>query len=182
MPRTAGQQVEVGGRALSLSNVDKILYSSGFTKGQVIEYYIRVSDYLLPHLKDRPVTLKRYPNGVTAPHFYQKDAPQGTPKWIHRAAVPRRTGGKDICYIIIDDLPTLVWCANMADLEIHPFLHRAQDLQRPTAVAFDLDPGEGADILTCAEVAFRLKERLEKAGLESFAKVSGSKGVQVLRR
>src|SRR6266496_4937401 len=179
MASSARHEVEVEGRTLSLSNVDKVLYPSGFTKGQVIDYYVRVSDYLLAHLKDRPVTLKRYPNGVTAPHFYEKDEPKYTPKWVRRVPVARRMGGKDICYIVIDDLPTLVWSANTANLEIHPFLHRAQALDRPTAVAFDLDPGEGADLLTCADIAFRLREVLEKSGLRAFPKVSGSKGMQV---
>ena len=162
-----------------LSNLDKVLYPSGFTKGQVIDYYIRVADYLLPQLKGRPVTLKRYPDGVEGAHFYEKDAPAFTPEWVRTFPVPRRTGGKAIRYIIIDDLPTLVWSANLANLEIHPFLHRAPEIQRPTVLVFDLDPGEGADVLDCAEVAFWLKDALESAGLQSLAKVSGSKGMQV---
>lgn len=172
------QQIEIEGRRVALTNLDKVLYPSGFTKGQVIDFYIRAADYVLPHLKDRPITLKRYPDGVNASHFYEKDAPRYTPDWVRIFNVPRRNGG-EIRYIVIDDLPTLVWCANAANLELHPFLHRAPHLDRPTAVAFDLDPGEGTDVLTCARIAFWLKEVFDNAGLQSFAKVSGSKGMQV---
>ncbi len=173
------QEVEVEGRNVALSNLDKVLYPSGFTKGQVIQYYIGVSDYLLPHLRGRPVTLKRYPNGVQAPHFYEKDAPRFTPQWIQTFPVPRRSGESDIHYVLINDLPSLVWSANTANLEMHPFLSCVPDIQRPTSVVFDLDPGDGADVLSCAEVAFLLKEKLAGLGLESYAKVSGSKGMQM---
>ncbi len=174
------QQLEIDGRKLMLSNVDKVLYPEAeFSKGQVIDFYIRVSRYLLPHLKDRPVTLKRYPNGVGGKHFYEKDAPRFTPEWVRTFPVARRAGGEPIHYIVIDDLATLVWCANLANLELHPFLHRAPRIEQPTAVVFDLDPGEGSDILTCARVAFLLKELFEKWRLESFPKVSGSRGIQV---
>lgn len=174
----AKHEVEIDGRRVALTNLEKVLYPSGFTKGQVIEFYIRLADYVLPHLQGRPITLKRYPDGINAAHFYEKDAPKYTPDWVRIHKVPRRNGG-DIRYIVIDDLPTLVWCANTANLELHPFLHKAPQLDRPTAVAFDLDPGEGTDVLTCARVAFWLKEVFDDAGLESFAKVSGSKGMQV---
>jgi bifunctional non-homologous end joining protein LigD len=174
------QALKIRGRSVSVSNLDKLLYPAAhFTKAQVIDYYIRVSKYLLPHLKDRPVTLKRYPDGVHSEHFYEKDAPSFTPEWVRTVPVPRRGGGQDINYIIIDDLPTLVWCANLANLEIHPFLHRAPELDTPTHIVFDLDPGGGADIFTCAEVAFLLKDVLDRLALKSFAKVSGSKGIQV---
>jgi len=172
-------EIEIEGRTLALTNLDKPLYPSGYTKGQAIDFYIRVSDYLLPHLAGRPVTLKRYPNGVTAPHFYEKNAPRYTPDWIERFAVARRGGGPDIQYIVIRDLPTLVWCANTASLELHPFLSRAPDIERPTAMVFDLDPGEGADLRNCAQVALRLREVLQAMDIESFPKVSGSKGMQV---
>src|SRR4051794_2594100 len=114
------QELEIEGRKVPVTNVDKVLYPSGFTKGQVIDYYIRVSDYLLPHLAGRPITLKRYPDGVNAPHFYEKDAPRFTPDWVRTFPVARRTGGTDIRYVVIEDLPSLVWCANTASLEIHP--------------------------------------------------------------
>jgi bifunctional non-homologous end joining protein LigD len=177
--RRTSHVLEVGGRELSLSNLDKPMYPSGFTKGQAIEFYIKISDYLLPHLKERPITLKRYPNGTTAKHFYEKDAPKYTPKWVKRFPVPRRTGDADICYVLINDLASLVWSVNLANLEMHPFLHRVPGLDKPTAMVFDLDPGEPAGILESAEVAFLLKQRLEDAGLQVFAKVSGSKGIQL---
>jgi bifunctional non-homologous end joining protein LigD len=170
------QELEIDGRTVAVTNLDKVLFPSGFTKGQVIDYYIRVSEYILPHVKDRPVTLKRYPNGVRGKHFYEKDAPEYKPAWVRTAGVARRGGGPKIHYVLLNDLASLVWSANTANLEVHPFLARASDIQRPGFVVFDLDPGEGADILSCAEVAFLLKERM---GLECWAKVSGSKGIQV---
>jgi len=180
MPAARTKHVtEIEGRRLTLSNLDKALYPSGFTKGQVIDYYVRASSVALPHLAGRPVTLKRYPDGIEAPHFYAKDAPRYTPDWVRTYPVPRRGGGKDIRYIVIDDLPTLVWCANTASIELHPFLHRAPGIDRPTAVAFDLDPGEGLGVLGASEAALMIRELLEQRGLQSFAKVSGSKGVQV---
>lgn len=171
-------EIDIEGRRVVLTNPDKILFPSGFTKGQVIDFYIRVSDYLLPHIQGRPITLKRYPNGIQAPHFYEKDAPSYTPEWVRTFDVPRREKGL-IHYVVIDDLPSLVWAANTANLEIHPFLHRVPEIDRPTAVVFDLDPGEGADLLSCAKVAFLLKDALAEAGLESWPKVSGSKGMQL---
>ena len=174
------QEIKAGSRTLTVSNLEKPLYpASGFTKGQVIDYYTRVSRHLLPHLKNRPVTMKRFPDGIHGKHFYEKDAPRFTPEWVQTFPVPRRGGGRDIRYILINDLPTLVWCANLASLEIHPFLHRAPHIERPTYVVFDLDPGEGADILNCVDVAFLLKGLLDNLKLESFPKVSGSKGLQV---
>jgi bifunctional non-homologous end joining protein LigD len=178
----AGRQqhyLDIEGRSVRISNPDKAMFPSGFTKGQVIDYYIRISDYLLPHIRNHPITLKRYPNGTTAPHFYEKDAPRFTPAWVERVAVPRRMGGTDIRYVLLNDLPSLVWSANLANLEIHPFLAVAPQIERPRSVVFDLDPGEGTDVLTCIDVAFLLKEMLAARGLESFAKVSGSKGMQV---
>ena len=178
--RKAQQHLSIQGRDVSVSNLEKVLYPEiGFTKGQVIDYYIRVSDYLLPHFKSRPVTLKRYPDGVRGQFFYEKDEPSFAPDWIETFAVPRRAGGPDICYILINNLATLVWCANAASLELHPFLHCVPALDQPTSVVFDLDPGEGADLVTCAEVAFLLKDVLSGLNLQSFPKVSGSKDIQV---
>lgn len=176
----AAQHLDIAGRSLALSNLDKVLYPvSGFTKAQVIDYYIRIGRWLLPHFSNRPVTLKRFPDGVQAKAFYEKDAPKYTPSWIHTTDVPRQTPGKPIRYICIDDLATLVWCANMASLELHPFLHRAGHLERPDSMVFDLDPGEGTSLATCAEVGFSLKALLEANGLQCVAKVSGAKGLQV---
>jgi bifunctional non-homologous end joining protein LigD len=174
------QQFTVENRVLSVTNLDKVLYpAAGFTKRDVIDYYTRVSKWLLPHLKDRPVTLKRFPDGVGGQAFYEKNAPRFTPDWVQTVSAPRREGGKDIRYIVINDLPTLVWCANLASLELHPFLHLASDLDMPTSIVFDLDPGEGATTASCAEVAILLRDVLDRLELQSFAKVSGSKGIQM---
>jgi len=167
-------EVEVEGRTLSLSNLDKVMYPAvGFTKGQVIEYYTRVSSVLLPHLRDRPLTLKRYPNGVDGGHFYEKRCPPHAHDWVRKEQVDK------IIYCICDDLPTLVWLANLADLELHPSLSLVYDIDRPTAMAFDLDPGPPAGLAQCCEVAVLLRDALGQLGLESFAKTSGSKGIQV---
>jgi bifunctional non-homologous end joining protein LigD len=175
------KQLTVGRRRVAVSNLEKILYpGTKFTKARVIDYYISVAKYLLPHLKDRPVTLKRFPEGVFGEAFYEKDAPAFTPSWVKTVAVPRReTPGPDIRYILINDLPTLVWVANLDTLELHPFLHRAQRLDRPTSIVFDCDPGEGSDLLVCARVALMLRGVLQELGFESYVKVSGSKGLQV---
>jgi len=175
-----GKVIKMAGRRLSLSNLEKVLYPGGrFTKAQVIQYYTEVSSYILPHLKNRPVTLKRYPDGVRGKFFYEKNAPSFTPDWVKRFPVPRREGGPKINYIIINNLPPLVWVANTASLELHPFLHRIPKIHTPTHVVFDLDPGEGADVLTCAEVAFLLKELFDGLDMKVFPKVSGSKGIQI---
>ena len=178
---TRKDYLEIDGRRISVTNLSKLLYPGGrFTKAKVIDYYIRISKYLLPHLKDRPVTLKRFPNGIFAEFFYEKEAPAFTPDWVQTFPVPRReTPGAPIRYILINDLPTLVWLANLANLEIHPFLHRAPRIERPTWIVFDLDPGQGADVLTCGRVALMLREVLKQLRLESFVKVSGSKGLQL---
>ncbi len=174
-------ELTVGRRRIKVSNLEKILYTGEkFTKARVIDYYIGISRYLLPHLKDRPVTLLRFPEGVFGESFYEKDAPAFTPAWVKTVPVPRReTPGPDIRYILINDLPTLVWVANLASLELHPFLHRAARLDRPTSMVFDCDPGEGADILDCGRVALLLREVLHELSFESYVKVSGSKGLQV---
>ena len=176
----AAHALRLGRHTIRVSNPDKVMYPrAGFTKRQVVDYYLAVAPYLLPHLKHRPVTLKRYPDGTRGPHFYEKDAPTFTPGWVTTVSVARRAGGKDIRYIVIDDAATLAWCATLANLEVHPFLHRVPRLDRPTAVVFDLDPGEGADVVTCGEVALLLRQALAGVDLEAYAKVSGSKGLQV---
>jgi bifunctional non-homologous end joining protein LigD len=170
--------LEVAGRKVDVSNLDKIFYPKvGFTKGQVIDYYIRISEVLLPHLKDRPISLKRYPDGVEGFFFYEKQCPSHRPKWMKTAKVSK-TGG-EINYCVMNDLPALVWAANLADLELHTFLHRAPAIQRPTALAFDLDPGPPANIIQCCQVGLWLKGIFDSLGLQSFPKTSGSKGMQV---
>lgn len=172
-------QLQVGGRAVDVSNLDKIFYpKTGFTKGQVIDYYINISPYLLPHLKGRPVTLKRYPNGVEGFFFYEKQIPASHPDWVKTTNVKRKDGS-EINYCVFDSLPVLVWAANLADLELHTFLHRAPAIESPTIVAFDLDPGPPADIVLCCQVGLWLKALFSKLKLECFAKTSGSKGLQV---
>jgi len=175
------KELTIAGKRIPVSNLEKVLYpGEKFTKARVIEYYIEISKYLLPHLKNRPVTLKRFPDGVFGEAFYEKDAPAFTPSWVKTAAVPRReTPGGDIRYILINDLPTLVWVANLGTLELHPFLHRAPRLDRPNSMVFDCDPGEGANILHCARVALMMRDVLKELGLDSYVKVSGSKGLQV---
>jgi bifunctional non-homologous end joining protein LigD len=171
---SARLEVQVEGRTLSLSNLKKVMYPAvGFTKGQVIDYYTRVAPALLPHLRDRPLTLKRYPNGVDGGHFYEKNCPSHAPEWVRKERVDK------IDYCVCDDLATLVWLANLADLELHPSLSLADEIKRPRVMAFDLDPGPPAGLVECCEVAFLLRDALLQLGLESFAKTSGSKGIQV---
>ena len=179
-PKSTGVDVEVGGRRLKLSNLDKVLYpEAGFTKGQVIDYYTRIAPVLVPHLEGRPLTLKRYPNGVDSQFFYEKNCPKHRPPWV--ATTPIYAGRKNelMDYCVANDLPTLVWMANLAALELHPSLSRAPEIQRPTMMVFDLDPGPPAALLECTRVALLLKEVLDGLGLQSFPKTSGSKGLQV---
>jgi bifunctional non-homologous end joining protein LigD len=180
MAKTKQQHLDVDGRQVPVSNLDKVLFPHGpVRKADVIDYYVRVADILLPHLKSRPVTLKRYPNGALGEFFYEKDAPGFTPDWVETFSVPRKESRGNIRYILVNDRPTLVWLANLANLEIHPFLHRAPHIDTPTSIVFDLDPGEGTDVLTCARVAFLIRDMLVKLHLKSFVKVSGSKGLQL---
>jgi bifunctional non-homologous end joining protein LigD len=172
--------LDFGDKSVTCTRLSKILYPKArFTKAEVIDYYVRIAPFLLPHLKDRPISLKRFPDGLTGEAYWEKDAPSFTPDWVRTVPVPRRAGGPDIHYIVIEDAATLAWTANTAALEIHPFLHRVPRIDEPTSIVFDLDPGPGADILTCTEVAFLLKGVVERLALELWAKVSGSKGLQL---
>jgi bifunctional non-homologous end joining protein LigD len=172
--------VDVEGRHLSLSNLDKVLYpATGFTKGQVIDYYARIAPALLPHLAGRPVTMKRYPNGVDGEYFYEKNAPKHRPDWVQTAPIWSRHNRRHINYLKVEDLPTLTWLANLASLEIHPSLALADDIQCPTMMVFDLDPGPPANIIQCAQVGIWLHDIFSHWGLESFPKTSGSKGLQI---
>jgi bifunctional non-homologous end joining protein LigD len=173
------QSLNVKGTKVDVTNLNKIFYPrAGFTKGDVIDYYVRVSPVLLPHLKDRPITLKRYPDGVEGIFFYEKRCPPHRPKWIKTIKVAKTEGG-EIDYCVINDLPSLIWAANLADLELHTFLHKAPSISRPTAIAFDLDPGPPADIVLCCKVGLWLKGLFDALNMQSFAKTSGSKGLQV---
>jgi bifunctional non-homologous end joining protein LigD len=170
----------VAGKRLPVSNLDKVFYPKvGFTKGQVIDYYIRVAPVLLPHLKDRALTLKRYPNGVEGPFFYEKRCPTFRPAWLKTAPIWSEGNQENINFCLANDLPSLVWAANLADLELHTFLSKKQSPSRPTMMVFDLDPGPPANIINCVQVVFWLKDLFDAMGIESFAKTTGSKGLQL---
>src|SRR6058998_783188 len=170
----------VEGKKLAVSNLDKVLYpKAGFTKGQIIDYYIRIAPVLLPHLKDRPLTIKRYPNGVDQPFFYEKNCPAHRPSWVKTARVWSEGNQREMHYCLAQDLPTLVWAANLADIELHTSLARKKDVTRPTMMLFDLDPGAPADIVQCCQVGLWLRDLLARMKLKSLAKTSGSKGLQV---
>jgi len=177
--REGGADVEVDGRALRLTNLGKVLYpATGFTKGDLIAYHHAIAPVLLPHLAGRPLTLKRYPDGVGGEFFYEKRIPSHAPDWVGRARVSSgRRGHAD--HVVVADRATLVWLGNLADLELHPSLSRAVDLEHPTVVAFDLDPGEPAGLAECCEVALVLRALFERLGLRCHAKTSGAKGMQV---
>ena len=168
------REVRIGKHQLRLVNLDKVLYPKvAFTKAQVIDYYVGIADTLLPHVRDRPLTLKRYPNGVEEPYFYEKRCPQHRPAWV-------RTAEADgIRFCLVNDLASLVWVANLADLELHVPLARAKSYGRPDQIVFDLDPGAPADIVQCCEVGLLLRGLFESLHLRCWAKTSGSKGLQV---
>jgi bifunctional non-homologous end joining protein LigD len=172
--------VDIEGHQVKLSNLDKVLYpATGFTKGEVIDYYARIADVAVPHYRGRPMTLKRYPNGVDDKFFFEKNSPAHRPEWVPTVAVYSRSAKRTLHYTIVDSKATLVWTANQAALELHPSLSRADQLDRPTDVVFDLDPGAPATIRECCEVACHLRELFESIGLQAFPKTSGSKGLQV---
>ncbi len=172
--------VDIENRHLKLSNLDKVLYpDAGFTKGQVIDYFVRVAPALLPHLRGRPLTMKRYPNGVSGPFFYEKNCPEHRPEWVQTARVWSSGNNRWMEYCMAQDLPTLVWAANLADLELHTSLSLAKDILRPAFLVFDLDPGAPANIVQCCQVGIWVRDIFERLGLQCFAKTSGSKGLQV---
>ena len=170
---------EVAGRKLSLSNLEKDLYPAyGFTKAQILEYYRRVAPFILPHLKDRALTLKRYPEGVEKNFFFEKRCPSHRPAWVKTADIPQDDGERmTVC--LVNDLETLVWAENLASVELHVPLARANSPQTPDSMVFDLDPGDQAGILECARVALILRELLSRTGLASYAKTSGKKGLHL---
>ncbi len=170
---------EVDGRRLRLSNLDKVMYpEAGFTKGQVVEYYAKIAPVMIPHLRARPVTFRRYPNGVDGESFFEKRCPSHRPDWVHTAIGPGSRRGP-VRYCTLDDRPSLVWAANLAALELHPSLARAGALEVPSFVVFDLDPGPPAAMVECARVALAIRELLDELGLVAFPKTSGSKGLQL---
>ncbi len=172
--------IEVQGKQLKLSNLEKVLYpATGFTKQQVIDYYVRIAPAMLPHLAGRALTRKRYPNGVDAEFFYEKNAPQHRPDWVKTAPIWSEGNHRTVHYILANDLPTLVWLANLAAIELHPSLALAKDITCPTMMVFDLDPGPPANIVQCCQVGIWLREIFDHFGLQSFPKTSGSKGLQI---
>ncbi len=173
-------EVHVAGKDLKVSNLEKVLYPAAhFTKGQVIDYYQKIAPTLLPHMRDRALTLKRYPGGVTDQFFYEKHCPTHRPTWVKTQPIHSNKSGEPVNYCICNDLPTLVWVANLASLELHTSLAKIRNVDRPTMMAFDLDPGPPADILDCIRVAKSLRKFLADLNLESFAKTSGGKGLHI---
>jgi len=183
--------VQVEGRTLTLSNLAKVLYpETGFTKAEVLSYYQQVAPVLLPHIANRPLTLKRYPDGVDGQAFFAKHAPDHRPDWIRTVVVHSRSSrarGETVTYLVVDDLPTLIWVANLAGLELHAPMWRLPDdgpvpegeEREPDLLVFDLDPGLPATIVECCRVALALRPMLRADGLEPLAKTSGGKGMQL---
>jgi bifunctional non-homologous end joining protein LigD len=173
--------VEVEGRELKLSNLDKVLYPSGFTKGEMIDYYAKIAPAIIPHLRDRALTLRRFPEGVenTDAAFFEKRCPKHRPKWVKTVTVLAGPRAGDIDFCACQDLPTLTWMAQLAAIELHPSLSLAKNPDRPTVLAFDLDPGPPANVVDCCRIAVRIRDLFSHFGLECFPKTSGSKGLQV---
>jgi bifunctional non-homologous end joining protein LigD len=172
--------MEVGGRELRIAHLDRVLYpETGTTKAQLLDYYVRVSPVMLPHLAERLLHMHRYPEGVTGPRFWQKQCPDFRPEWMPIARVWSRDKGADIEFCVVNELPALLWAINLGSLELHTSLHTRADLDRPTTLAFDLDPGEAAGLAECCEVGLLLRDMLAGVGLRAFAKTSGGKGLQV---
>src|SRR5450631_4533486 len=172
--------VEIRGRQLKLTNLDKVLYpATGFTKGQVVDYYARIAPVLVPHLAGKPLTLKRYPSGVDQEFFFEKNATKHRPDWVKTAPVWSEGNQRNINYILANNLPTLIWVANLAAIELHPSLSLAKNITCPRMMVFDLDPGPPANIVPCCQVGLWLREIFEHFGLQSFPKTSGSKGLQI---
>ena len=180
MAKSKKESIRVGNRKIEVSRLDKVFYpKAGFTKGDVIDYYLEIAPIVVPHLRNRPLTLKRYPDGVDGNFFYEKRCPPHRPDWINTVNVRRRKDNKDIPFCTLDNKPSLAWAANLANLELHTSLAKAKDVRRPTSMVFDLDPGAPADVVDCAEVALRLRDLFDDLDLDSYCKTSGSKGLQV---
>jgi bifunctional non-homologous end joining protein LigD len=179
---TESQQVEVDGRELKLTNLDKVLYpEAGFSKGEVVDYYAKVAPAIVPHLAGRALTLRRFPEGVddTDAAFFEKRCPKHRPDWVQTTRVLAGPRSGYIDYCVCEDRATLVWMAQLAAIELHPSLSLGSKHEQPTVLAFDLDPGPPAEVLDCSRVALRLRDLLDHVGLECFVKTSGSKGLQL---
>src|SRR3954447_17814824 len=176
----ARTEVDVGGRRLAIAHLDRVVFpGTGTTKGEVLDYYVRVGDVMLAHLRDRLLHMHRYPEGVGGPRFWQKGCPEHRPEWLATTPVWSRDKGEAIDYCVVQELAALLWAVNIGGIELHTSLHRRDGLHRPSAIAFDLDPGPGAGLLECAEVALRVRALLAELGLDAWPKTSGGKGVQV---
>jgi bifunctional non-homologous end joining protein LigD len=176
---TSGE-LDLGGRRLSIRNLDRVVFpQAGTTKAELLDYYIRIADVMLPHLRERLLHMHRYPEGVEGPRFWQKGCPEHRPDWMPTAPVWSRDKHANIDFCVVNEVAALLWAVNIGSIELHTSLHLRDDLHRPTVVAFDLDPGEGVGILECCEVALRLRELLAGVGLRSLVKTSGSKGLQL---
>jgi bifunctional non-homologous end joining protein LigD len=174
------QDVVVARKRITLTHLDKVFYpSTGTTKAAVIDYYARIAKFMLPHVRDRAVTLKRYPDGVAGESFFEKACPRYRPDWIDTVGRFSKSRGRTTEYCLVNSVATLVWLANIATIEFHVPLAMRRTMRRPRVMVFDLDPGPGADVLTCVEVALIVKQRLRQDGLESLVKTSGSKGLQL---
>ncbi|HEV2058994.1 MAG TPA: non-homologous end-joining DNA ligase [Solirubrobacteraceae bacterium] len=172
--------IEVGGHGLRIGNLDRVVFPrAGVTKGAVLDYYVRVGDAMLPHLRERLLHMHRYPEGVEGPRFWQKGCPEHRPEWMAIAPVWSQAKQANIDYCVVNELAGLLWAVNIGSIELHTSLHRRDVMHRPTVLAFDLDPGEGVDVLGCGAVALRLRALLAGAGLRGLVKTSGSKGLQV---
>jgi bifunctional non-homologous end joining protein LigD len=180
----AETRVTLEGKEFGITNLDKVLFPAAkFTKGELIDYYAQVGPAMLPHIEDRPLTMKRFPDGVEKPYFYEKHAPSHSPDWVRTVAVPTAEGEDGVEYIVIDDLPTLVWAAQLGAIELHVPLWKVGRRRKlpapPDLIVFDLDPGEGTGLVECCAVAQLVRQMLSDRGLEGLAKTSGSKGLQV---
>jgi bifunctional non-homologous end joining protein LigD len=172
--------LEVAGRRLTIRNLDRVVFpQTGTTKGELLDYYVRIADTMLPHLAERLLHMHRYPEGVEGPRFWQKGCPEHRPDWLPVAPVWSRDKNANIDFCVVNELAALLWAVNIGSIELHTSLHRRDDLARPTVLAFDLDPGEGVGVLECCEIALRVREVLGDLGLQAWAKTSGSKGLQV---
>jgi bifunctional non-homologous end joining protein LigD len=177
---STSQTIDIDGKQLKLTNLEKVLYpASGFTKGQVVDYYARIAPVLIPHLAGHPTTLKRYPEGVDKEFFFEKNTTKYRPDWVKTAPIWSEGNNRNVNYVLVNDLPTLIWVANLASIELHPSLSLAKKIDSPTVIAFDLDPGPPANIVQCFQVGLWLREIFDHFGLQSFPKTSGSKGLQI---
>lgn len=181
MPARATQKAKVSGRELTFSNLDKVLWPrDGYTKGDLIAYYLSVAKWLLPHLKDRPLTLQRYPDGIAGQSFFEKQAPRFTPDWIRTIDVSADQGSRKIAYILCNDEATLAWCANLAAIVLHVWYSQRPTLEYPDYALFDLDPGQGCQVKTLAKVALEFADMLAEIGLKPLVKTTGGSGLHLV--